>query len=251
MLHLVGIGLTKADLPAGSLEICKRCALYADNYTTYVPQDRIDQIEYLTGRSVKRLDRSMLEESLPVLLGEAENKDVAILIGGDPLIATTHKIIFIAAKKAGIEVRVHHAASIITVLIGESGLDFYRFGQMCTIAKWTDNYKPVSFYETIQRNLASNLHSTVFLDYEISNNSSLELSKAIRILREAESSYNGKIIDDATSVIVMHSMSHHNERKMFTTIAEASGMVLDPGPTSIIIPAKLSDIEKEAISSMY
>ena len=171
MLHLMGIGLTKGDLPLGTIEVCKKCELvYADRYTTFVTEDRIEQIEFLTERKVKRLDREMLEERLSVILNSAKEKDVAVLVGGDPLIATTHKIIFIAAKKAKVPVKVHHAASAIAAMLGESGLDFYRFGQTCTISRWSKHYEPVSFYEAIQKNMKNNLHSLVLLDWDISNN---------------------------------------------------------------------------------
>ncbi len=50
--------------------------------------------------------------------------------------------------------------------MGESGLDFYRFGQICTIPRWSEHYKPVSFYETIETNLTNGHHSILLLDYD-------------------------------------------------------------------------------------
>lgn len=251
MLYLVGIGLTKSDLPAGALDVCKKCDLYADRYTTYVTDERLEQISYLTNKKVKTLDRSGMEEKISKILNEAKEKDVAILIGGDPLIATTHKIIFIAAKRAKVPVRVLHAASMLTVLLGESGLDFYRFGQICTISRWTEHYMPISFYETIQKNAKNNLHSIVLLDYDISNNSSLELPEAIKILEKAEESYHGGIAKEDTKIMVMHKVTFPDEKKVLITIKEAKSMILNEGPTSIIIPAKLSDIEKEIVDTLY
>ncbi len=252
MLYLMGIGLTKGDLPIGTVEVCKKCELiYADRYTTYVTEDRIEQVEYLTGKKVKRLDREMLEERLSVILSEAKEKNVAVLVGGDPLIATTHKIMFIAAKKSGVPVKVHHATSAIAAMMGESGLDFYRFGQMCTIARWSKHYEPVSFYETIQKNAKNNLHSLVLLDWDISNNSSMQLPEALKILEKAEESYRGKIINDDTKIIVIHKITYEDEKKFFVSVKEAMEIILDPGPTTLIVPAQLSDIEKEIMESIY
>jgi diphthine synthase len=252
MLHLMGIGLTKGDLPTGVVEVCKRCELlYADRYTTYVTEDRIEQVEYLTGKTAKRLDREMLEERLSVILNEAKEKDVGVLVGGDPLIATTHKIIFIAAKKEKVPVKVHHATSAIAAMMGESGLDFYRFGQICTISRWSQHYEPVSFYETIQKNSKNSLHSLVLLDWDISNNSSMQLPEALKILQRAEQSYKGGIITDDTKLIVMHKVTYDDEKKQFLKMSEALDIILDPGPTSLIIPAQLSDIEKEIMESIY
>jgi diphthine synthase len=251
MLYLVGIGLSKSDLPAGALDIFAKCKIYVDRYTTYVTQDRIDQIEELTGKEVTSLDRSAMEENLSKLIEEAREKNVAVLIGGDPLVATTHKIIFTAAKRANVPVRVNHAVSVLTVLMGESGLDFYRFGQVCTISKWVDHYKPVSFYETIQRNLSNNLHSIVLLDFDQVSNSSLSLKEAIRILKAAEANYKGGIAIDDKEVMIMHKVTLSSERKILTKLKDADKIVLEEGPTSIIIPAKLSDIEREIIGSIY
>ena len=52
------------------------------------------------------------------------------------------------------EVEVVHSNSVLTAAIGESGLDFYRFGAIATIPKWSAHYTPVSFYETLQKNMS-------------------------------------------------------------------------------------------------
>ena len=111
------------------------------------------------------------------LLKLAKDRDVAVLISGDPLIATTHKILFIEARKLGIRVEIVHAASIASAAIGESGLDFYRFGKVCTHTKWHEHYTPVSFYETIRTNMQNNEHSLVLLDYDSVAESSMQLCR--------------------------------------------------------------------------
>ena len=62
---------------------------------------------------------------------------MAILVGGDPLMATTHKIFIHRGERQKVETEIVHANSIITTAIGESGLDFYGFGAPCTIPKWS------------------------------------------------------------------------------------------------------------------
>ena len=251
MLYLVGIGLNKKDFPIGAIDICEKCDVYIDRYTTFVDEERMSYIAGLLEKRPIELGRAQMEEELPILLGEAKNSDVALLIGGDPLVATTHKIIFIEAKKAGVKVEVRHASSILSAIIGESGLDFYRFGAICTISQWTKNYTPVSFYETIRKNQSNNLHSIVLLDYDPVRNSSLETREAIRILEEAEKQYKGNIVTDLTAIFVMHKVALDDQQKIITTIGEAKRLSFPNGPTAIIIPATLSDIEKETIQSMY
>ena len=109
-----------------------------------------------------------------------------MLIGGDPLMATTHKILFIEAKKRNVEVEIVHSNSVLTAAIGESGLDFYRFGAIATIPKWSAHYTPVSFYETLQKNMQNNLHSLLLLDYSQELAASLSIKDSIDILEKAE-----------------------------------------------------------------
>ncbi len=251
MLYLIGIGLNKKDFPIGAVALCEKCDVYIDRYTTFVDEEKMSYITGLLGKRPVELGRAQMEEELPELLEEAKGKDVALLIGGDPLVATTHKIIFIEAKKAGVKVEVRHASSILSAIIGESGLDFYRFGAICTVSRWTTNYTPTSFYETIKRNIDSNLHSIVLLDYDPVRNSSLETKEAIRIMEAAESKYGNGIITDYSTVFIMHKIALDDQQKLLTTIGEAKRLTFPSGPTAMVIPANLSDIEKETIESMY
>ncbi|MCW6159956.1 MAG: diphthine synthase [Candidatus Micrarchaeales archaeon] len=251
MLYLIGIGLNKKDFPIGAVDLCEKCDVYIDRYTTFVDDERMSYITGLLEKKPVELGRAQMEEELPELLGEAKERDVALLIGGDPLVATTHKIIFIEAKKAGVRVEVRHASSILSAIIGESGLDFYRFGAICTVSRWTTNYTPTSFYETIKKNRSNNLHSIVLLDYDPVKNSSLETKEAIRIMEAAEAQYKSGIITDDSAVFIMHKIALDDQQKLLTTIREAKRLTFPSGPTAMIIPANLSDIEKETIESMY
>jgi len=150
-----------------------------------------------------------------------------------------------------VEVRIRHAASILPAIMGESGLDFYRFGQVCTIPKWQKHYTPVSFYETIYRNYSNKLHSIVLLDYDAPRNSSLELHEAIKTLEEAEKVYKRGVIDDNTLIFIMHKMSLPEEQKVLMPVKMAKKLRYANGPTAIVIPAFLTDIEKEVLGSIY
>jgi diphthine synthase len=251
MLHLVGLGLNTGDIPQRSLELCKKCEIYVDNYTSLVSDEYQDYLRKTLGKDLTNISRSTLEEEIDMLLNIAKNKEIAVLVAGDPLIATTHKVIFIAAKKKGVEVRVHHAASILSTLMGESGLDFYRFGSACTIAAWSQDYKPVSFYETIQRNVQNNLHTVIFLDYDSQKKSSLDINEAIHLLFEAEKHYKKWLIYDDMKIMVLRRMSFGDQQRLFITIKEAAKMKFEPGPAALIYPAKLTEVEKEVIACLY
>lgn len=211
----------------------------------------MNKIAELTKKEITKLSRQDLEDNIKKLVAEAKNNDIAILFGGDPLIATTHKIIYIEAKKLGIEVSVIHSASILSAAIGESGLDFYRFGQICTIPRWSEHYKPVSFYETIEKNQNSNQHSLLLLDYIQDKESSIQPRAAISVLEEAEGKYRKGIIKEDTKIIILHNLSQKGEEKTMQTISRARTLRLTEGPTVFVLPAKLVDTEKEVLDALF
>ena len=113
----------------------------------------------------------------------AAGKDIAILCGGDPLMATTHKILLIEAKKQKVEIEVVHATSILTAAMGESGLDFYRFGRYAPSrdgASTTGQYPSTRRYT---RTSANNLHTLLLLDYDSKQRRRIEHKGGITILK--------------------------------------------------------------------
>ncbi len=251
MLYLVGIGLADGDISVAALETCRKSETYVDTYTSIIDVERIAYLSGLIGSEPKRLSRRDLEEGAAGLVGRAREHDIAVLVGGDPMVATTHKILFLEAKKRGVQIKVFHSASIISAVIGESGLDFYRFGSLCTVARWSEHYRPVSFYETIEKNAANNLHSIVLLDYDTDANSSIGLGEALDIMEKAEKHYGHGVLSAGVEVIVLHNVARDGQKIVMTTIGGARGLGFNNGVTSLVVPARLTDIERETAGSMY
>ncbi len=251
MFYLIGIGLSEKDISLKAIEKSKKCKVYIERYTGYITDNSIKNLSNLLDKKINILNRSSLEENVKKIIEEAKENDIALLIEGDPLIATTHKILFIEAKKQNVKINIIHSSSIITAVIGESGLDFYRFGAICTIARWTEHYKPISFYETIEKNINLNLHSLLLFDFDEKNQTSIELKQVLGILDNAENYYNKKILDKNKKIILMHNISLNDEVKKIIEISNLKNLELNKGPTLLIIPAKLSEIEKEIIYSIY
>jgi diphthine synthase len=250
MLFLVGIGLTGKDLSIKAIGACKRSELMVDRYTCLVDDDHLNLIKSLSGKSeIRVLVRSDMEEGAKDIVAKAAKGDVAVLIGGDPLMATTHKILFIEAKKRNVEVEIIHSNSVLTAAIGESGLDFYRFGAIATIPKWSAHYTPVSFYEVLRKNLQNNLHTLLLLDYSQELAASLSIKESIGILEKAEESYKSGIIKDDTRIIVLNCLSSERQQKLFTNVAKAKTLELG-GPSVIIVPATMTSIENEIVTAM-
>lgn len=68
---------------------------------------------------------SLLSDFADIILDEAFDSDVCLLVVGDPLGATTHTDLVLTARKAGIKVGIVHNASIINA-VGCCGLQVCR-----------------------------------------------------------------------------------------------------------------------------
>jgi diphthine synthase len=248
MLFLVGLGLSDKDIPIGAIEICKKCDLYIDRFTSAIGESTVSYLSRFTGKRITELSRRDMEENVNDIIGKAATNDVAILVGGDPLIATTHKILYIEATRKGVKTSVIHANSIITTAIGESGMDFYRFGGTCTIPKWSEHYSPVSFYEKIEKNLRDNEHTILLLDYDSNKMSTLSIKEAITALKKAEEHYKKGLIGGKTKLIILHNMNGRDSKVVLTSIAEAESLDYN-GVNVIILPAEPTAIEKEALEA--
>lgn len=251
VLFLVGAGLANEDLSMRAISAMKKSKLYIDQYTSFVSSERISFFEGIAGKHVHRLTRNDMEENVGKLVEEAKSSDIAIITGGDPLIATTHKILAIEAEKRNINIEIIHAPSIITASIGESGLDFYRFGSTCTIPMWHEHYKPVSFYETILANHANRLHSLLLIDYNQDSESSMPISEAVRILEESEAHYGKGLITSNTKMVVISNMGSPAVQKLYGTLKVLKSVELQKGPFVMIMPSEISIIENEAMKAMH
>lgn len=100
------------------------------------------------------------------MLNNAETKEVAFLVVGDPFSATTHTDLILRAKERGIKFQIIHNASIMNA-VGSCGLQLYHFGETISIPFWTDSWKPDSFYEKIKANRQHGLHTLCLLDIKV------------------------------------------------------------------------------------
>lgn len=100
------------------------------------------------------------------MIKQAKDDDVAFCVVGDPFGATTHTDLFIRCTEMGVTVKAIHNASIINA-VGVTGLQLYRFGEIISIPFFTENWRPYSFAEKIQFNLARGLHTLCLLDIKV------------------------------------------------------------------------------------
>jgi len=247
LLFLIGIGLEKGDISEKAMEIIKKAEkLMLDPYTNRINADYIAYLEFKADKKIFKLSRSDLEENASETIKSAKEEDVALLVPGDPLIATTHHTILDLAKGNGINVKVLHAASIFTAAIGESGLDIYRFGPTTTIPSWSEKYKPISFIDVIEKNLKNNEHTLVLLDYNYKEERAMSFEEALGLLQKAELERGVRIIN---KIIVLADVGKENQEIAFADkdiLAKESGRFAGK-VISLIIPSNPNFAEEESL----
>ena len=104
MFYLIGLGLFDInDMSIKALNALKEVdVIYAEFFTSKLIGSTLDAIEDKIGSKIHILNRSEVEEDSPFIL-EAKNKDVALITGGDPLIATTHSDFLVQCARKGID----------------------------------------------------------------------------------------------------------------------------------------------------
>lgn len=161
MLYLIGLGLEDGEITRNGLEALEKAdRAFAEFYTNTETVD-LESLEEKTGTEIERLSREEVERKDKVL--EASRKeDIAFLVSGDPLTATTHYDIKHRAEQEGIDTKVCHAPSIFTS-IAETGLNVYKFGRTVTLPRESE---PSSIIDHIKKNDSIDLHTLILLDID-------------------------------------------------------------------------------------
>ena len=252
MLALIGMGLDTGDISAKALEfISSADVVILESYTSVIGSGCVEFIEMKTGKKLHKLERRSFEEDLGATVRLALNSTVAILVIGDPLIATTHRIIISEAKRQGIETVVMHSSSILSAAIGESGLDVHRFGPYITIPFWSAHYQPTSFISKIAKNKDNNEHTLVLLDIDQVSGNSMRIDDAVKIIGQAQSRGGSEVISKNDQVLVLANVGRPNQKIFYLKFGSLAmpPQGLEGQVISLIIPAKLSVIEEEFLES--
>ncbi len=163
MFYLIGLGLNEGDISVRAKQIIEKAdKVYVENYTSI--------IDFKVEAEV--LDRAAVESE--AFLDEAKEKDIVLLVPGDPLSATTHFQLISACESKGIKWDIIHAPSIFTA-VAETGLHLYKFGKTTTLPKPLPNYNPKSYLEVIDKNDEIAAHTLLLVDPELSSEEAIEI----------------------------------------------------------------------------
>lgn len=240
MLYLIGLGLCdEKDMSIKGVEACKKCdVIYAELYTAKW-KGSIENVEKITGRDIVLLERRDVEEGMERIIEEARNKNVALLIAGDPLVATTHINFLYECRKNGIDVEVVHSSSIYTA-IAETGLQIYKFGRTVSIPETQDNYFPTSFYDYIETNRRAGLHTLILLDIN------MDAGRAVEILLRVEKEKQKGLFSRDTKIIACSNLGCKNSRMLYGSMEDIANLKME-APCILILPGDMHVTEKEYV----
>jgi len=248
MLVFIGLGLSVKHLTREALEYMELCDVFViDNYTGLVEkvEELIEQIKD-RGKIVILAKRSDLEgPSITRLVEEARTRNIAVLVPGDPFIATTHDAIRVEALKRGIEVRVVHGISIYSLAASRVGLQAYRFGKMITLV-YPDYFKPYSVIETIYDNLERNLHTLILLDFRRDEERYMTIPEAVEILMDLDEK---GILKKVIGVGVAR-LGFRDEYLVADKLPNLREKKYPPPPHSLIVVAKPHPIELDLLKHL-
>ncbi|CAM9285235.1 unnamed protein product [Phaeothamnion confervicola] len=167
VLYMVGLGLgDERDITVRGLEVVRGSAkVVLEHYTSVLGVD-VARLEAFYGKPVVLADRDAVESQAESIYESAKDEDVAFLVVGDPLCATTHTDMMIRARERGIRVEVIHNASVMGA-VASCGLQLYSFGQTVSIPFWDERWRPSSFYDRIACNKKGGMHTLCLLDIKV------------------------------------------------------------------------------------
>jgi diphthine synthase len=240
-LHLIGIGLAdEKDITVRGLEIIRSCdKIYLEHYTSLL-QCTTEELEQFYGKPVKIANRTDIENNMQHILDEAKKQEIAVLIIGDPLAATTHVNYLIEAKKQHIKMNIIHNASILTA-VGEVGLELYKYGKVTSIP-FAESETP---YNVLAENQKQHLHTLMLLDLNPKENNFLTIKEAIEKLEKIESAKKGNFL--AADLIAVARLGSTDSIIKAGTIETLKTIDIGMPPYCIIIPGKMHFVEKEAV----
>jgi len=255
MLWFVGLGINGYQgLSVHALDILKSCKkICVERFTSEISDRDLTNLRALIADDTIEIivvKRWVVEDGR-LILEEARKKRVALLSYGDPLIATTHSELYVRAKKSSIEVRVIHAASGLTSVIGEAGLHFYKCGRSVTMM--SEPQSAISVYNTIHDNLLAGNHTLILTEYTINDSVKspfLDPKEALKMLLGVEDDLKYGILNQDTFAIIASRIGTEDNNIVSGKIRSLMESDFGSGPHSMVVTGPLHFSEEDAVVNL-
>jgi len=251
-LVFVGLGLhDEKDISLRGLEeVRKADAVFAEFYTSLMPGLSVQKLERLAEKRITVVSRKILEEEdgKPIL-EEAKKGKVTFLVPGDPLIATTHVDLRIRAERQGIKTRVVHGSSIVSAVMGLSGLQNYKYGRSVTIP-FPEGFTPETPYRVIMENRIMRLHTLCYLDIKAEEQRYMTIKEGLQALLDMEKRKMRHVITLSTLVLGVARAGSENPTVKAGYVGDVMNHEFGPPPHILVFPADLHFMEAEALITL-
>jgi len=249
-LVFVGLGLwSERNMSLTGVDETKTAeTVFAESYTSLMPELNLSRLERLIERRVNMVSRRDLEEDNgQKILEAAEKGKTVLLVPGDPLIATTHVDLRIRAVKRGIKTRIEHGASIVSAVIGLSGLQNYKFGRSVTIPFTQGVTLDATPYNVIGENHQLGLHTLCLLDIRVEERKFMIIKDALKVLDALETQKQKRVVTPDTLAIGIARAGSQNPTVKAEFVDGLRKFDFGKPPHSLVFPGKLHFMEAEAL----
>lgn len=231
----------------GLEEVKSADEVFIELYTSFMPEFSIERFERASGKRLHIVSRRELEEENgEAVLKAAENGKVVLLVPGDPLIATTHVALRMNAEKHGIETRVIHGSSVLSAVIGLSGLHNYKFGRSVTIPFPSEKLSETP-YNVVAQNRKLGLHTLCLLDVKAEEKRYMKIQEGLKLLLMVEKKRGEGVITLNTLAVGVARAGSAAPTVKAGYVKELAGYDFGTPPHSIVFPGKLHFMEAEAL----
>jgi len=263
-LYIIGLGLNdEKDITLKGLEKVRSAdKIYLESYTAILQCGK-ERLEELYGKKVILADRDFVEKGSESMINEAKEKEIAFLVVGDPMSATTHLDLYLRAVKQNIKIEIIHNASVMNA-VGIVGLELYKYGKTTSVVFPEEGWDVQTHYDVIKQNKASGLHTLCLLDIKVKepgkedlmNNRSakgveprfMTVNQAINNLLSIEEKRKEKVFTEDTLCVGCARLGGND---MIVKAGDAKSLLTEDfgGPLhSLIVPGNLHFMEEEALT---
>jgi len=233
MLYLIGLGLNENGISLEGKNAVDKCKkIYLEGYTVDFPY-KIENLEKVLGKKVEKLLRGDVESNR--LVKESKKEDIALLVYGCPLFATTHMGLLLDCANEQVKTKIVYSASVFDA-VAETGLQLYKFGKISSMPRWQRNFEPDSFLDFPEQNKTIGAHSLILVDI------GLDFEDALNELQI--SCEKRKIKMD--KIIVCSSLGTDKNNVYYGTIEKLTKKKV-VSPYCFIIPGEMHFMEKEGV----
>ncbi len=247
MFYLIGVGNKIKDINQETIEVLKEVDLvYLEFYTSFY-ENSIEELEDFLDKKIIKAKREVIEIEIDNILNKNFKKNIALLVTGDPLSATTHVDVLERCREKNIKYKVINNISIFTS-IGRTGLQIYKFGKTTSIPFFNKKFMPQTPIKTYYENSSINAHTLFLLDIDPINNNYLKVNEALEFLLVTDFKNE---LDKGKKVVVCSKLNTKKEKIIYDTIENIikkdKEKNLEP-PVCLVIPSKLHFAEEEYLN---